>query len=185
MKIIFLDIDGVINLVSKAHDEFGQLFHEPWVKNLDKVIKETKAKIVISSTWRISGLLQMQAMWDHRKLPGEVIDVTPSFRFAKKGLQYTIPRGCEIESWLDNKGFCRINWDENELLKYVNKSGIENYVIFDDDSDMLYNQREHFVQTSRNHTHQGNIEGYGLTMECAKQAIKILNTPINEIYYPR
>src|SRR5690606_9888319 len=171
--------------VSKERDEFGQCFHKPWVNNLKKVIDETKAKIVISSSWRSNGLDFMQSMWKDRELPGEVIDITPNFRFEGRKIDYTIPRGCEIEYWLKQKGFARINWNEELLLEYINKSGIENYVIFDDDSDMLYLQREHFVQTSRNHTHQGNIEGYGLTMECAKQAIKILNTPINEIYYPR
>jgi hypothetical protein len=42
-------------------------------------------------------------------------------------------------------GFAHINWSEKEQQKRMDKSGVENYIIIDDDSDMLYNQRHHFV----------------------------------------
>ena len=32
-----------------------------------------------------------------------------------------------------------------EQQKIIDESGVENYIIIDDDSDMLYNQRNHFV----------------------------------------
>ena len=43
---------------------------------------------------------------------------------------------------------------------------VKDYVILDDDSDMLDEQKEHFVQTSTE---------FGLTFETSSQAIKVLN----------
>jgi phosphoribosyl-dephospho-CoA transferase len=42
-------------------------------------------------------------------------------------------------------GFTHINWSEDKQQKRMDESGVENYIIIDDDSDMLYNQRHHFV----------------------------------------
>lgn len=77
MKVIFLDIDGVLNVYPQGRDEFGSLFHKHFEDNLRLVIEKTNAKIVISSTWRYSGLKVMKDMWKQRNLPGEVIDITP------------------------------------------------------------------------------------------------------------
>lgn len=179
MKIIFLDIDGVLNVIEKGRDEYGQIFHQHFVDNLKKIINETGAKIVLSSSWRKSSLTIIQEMWKFRNLPGEVIDVTPSLYLQKGGsivfynnkLQeqptpkingYSIPRGAEIEYWLKN---------ESSLIDKVT-----NYVILDDDTDMLYNQRNNFVQCSNNTKHEDCIDiGYGLTNICTNKAIEILN----------
>lgn len=181
MKVIFLDIDGVLNLRNRSRDKFGSVFHKAWQDNLTRIVEETDAKIVISSTWRMSGLKVMQDMWKQRKLTGEVIDVTVIMRF--KESNYSIPRGCEIDHWLREKGFTRINWCDKTQLEYLERSQVKNYIILDDDSDMLYSQREHFVRCSRNHSHKQAIEGYGLTKELADKSIEILNKPITELYY--
>ena len=149
MKIIFLDIDGVLNVISQGHDEFGGIFHAHFEANLNKIIKQTGAKIVITSTWRSAGLSEMQRMWKYRNLPGEVIDIT-LFGERQK-------RGYEIQSWLDN-------------------NHCDNYVILDDDTDMLESQAANFVRCSGNIDHPDCIDiGYGLTQKCAEAAIKILN----------
>jgi len=147
-KIILLDIDGVLNVDFPSHDEYGRCFHPNFVDNLKYIIDETGAKIVISSTWRFSGLVIMKEMWEKRNLPGEVIDITPHIDICK--------RGEEIEYWLKN----------NE---------VDSYVIIDDDNDMLENQQQNFVKTSKNVSHEDNINnGMGLTLKCAEKAIKIL-----------
>lgn len=176
MKIIFLDIDGVLNVIGQGHDEYGQLFHQHFMDNLKRIIDETGAKIVVSSSWRKSGLNVMQEMWKHRGLAGEVIDVTPSLYLQKGGsIQfwndkleqhptpkirgYSIPRGCEIEYWLNNENY-----------------EVESYVILDDDTDMLISQERKFVQCSGNIDDEDCIDiGYGLTNRCTEKAISILN----------
>lgn len=159
MKIIFLDIDGVLNCENAYRD--GECRYVSWINDsgkedhhqsfcswskvyLNQLIEETGAKIVISSTWRNSGIEFMRKVWEVEGMSGEIIGITPNFRGDIKG--YTIPRGCEIDYYLEKElGFNHINWDKSVQQEYIEKSGVENYIIIDDDSDMLYGQRNHFV----------------------------------------
>lgn len=154
MKVIFLDIDGVLNVIGQGYDEFGQIFHKHLEENLKKIVDSTGAKIVISSTWRYAGLKKMQKMWTKRNLAGEVIDITDDL-----GIQgQRIKRGFEIQKWLQ---------EHPEVIQYV---------ILDDDTDMLNHQIGNFVRTSNNTNHFDCIDiGYGLTTICAEKAIRILN----------
>ena len=103
MKIIFLDFDGVMdnakydiylnkhNLPEK--DEFGVLFDPDCIAALAKIVEQTGAKIVISSSWKdFMTKEEIDQMWQKRQLPGEVIDVTPST---------SRHRGDEIATWLN------------------------------------------------------------------------------------
>lgn len=162
MKVIFLDIDGVLNVHYPERDEYGSLFHPQFEDNLRHIIQQTDAKIVISSSWRHSGLDIMKEMWDDRNLAGEVIDVTASRSQhdiesggGRMPFNERAERGWEIQEWID-------------------KYKPEKYCIIDDDNDMLPNQLPYFVQTLDNWEHEGNEEGYGLTKECAEMVIQIL-----------
>jgi hypothetical protein len=162
ISIIFLDIDGVLNVYSHDHDEFGSQFMPQFVDNLKRVIEETGAKIVISSTWRYAGLERMKEMWEKRNLPGEVIDITEDCTYLhNEGLFEwldQVERGHEVQYWLDGH------------------PEVERYVIFDDDDDFLDHQRGNFVRTANNINHPDCVDiGYGLTSECANRAIRILN----------
>jgi len=157
MKIIFLDIDGVLNVIPQGFDLYGGIFHPEFVDNLQTIIDKTGAKIVISSTWKASNV---EEMWNDRNLPGEVVGTTPfSWELERfKDFDGRIPRGEEIQEYLDFH------------------KDITNYVILDDDTDMLKSQMENFIQTSENPNHPDCIDiGYGLTKQCTKKAIKILN----------
>ncbi len=162
MKIIFLDIDGVLNVYCEGRDQFGCTFHTNFVENLRNIIDKTGAKIVISSSWRTDGLDVMKELWKYRDLPGEVIDVTPDcYDLIKEGkfeFYDQVERGHEIQDWLDNH------------------KEVTNYVIIDDDNDMLDNQRENFVRTANNMHHDDKVDiGYGLTKICSEKAIQILS----------
>lgn len=158
MKIIFLDIDGVLNCES-AYKQ-GECQYVEWIWEdgrkdnhqafcswskewINKLIEESGASIVISSTWRSSGIEWLKRVWEIEGMSGEIIGVTKVLR--NSDLNYTIPRGCEIEKWLEDNDFYHINWSREEQDKVIEMSGIENYLIIDDDSDMLYSQRNHFV----------------------------------------
>jgi len=136
-KILFLDIDGVLNSEQSAiyHHERHMAnggFHK-WAvdgacpiaaSNLRSLIKEfPDLRIVVSSTWRYGQTVKQlrETLWTYAKLPRyTIIDKTPSF---KEG-----PRGDEIAAWLK----------ENPTKKFV---------ILDDDSDMSVVQ-DHLVWTS-------------------------------------
>jgi hypothetical protein len=156
-KIIFLDIDGVLNCedayksgeckyVEFTSENGGKDHYQGFCKRskdlLNRLIDETGAGIVISSTWRRSGIEFMKKVWELEGMRGEIIGLTPSLRNS----EISIPRGLEIDHFLKNDlGFYHINWDQGMQMDRMEKSGIGNYIIIDDDSDMLYGQRNHFV----------------------------------------
>lgn len=161
MKVIFLDIDGVLNVRRQGRDRFGSLFHSQFVKNLKHIIDKTGAKIVISSSWRFNGLDEMRQMWIERKLPGEMIGITPftAQYEANENASFMerCERGCEIRDWMKS-------------------NPVDSYVILDDDNDMLKSQQSNFVRCSNNFDCKDNIEGYGLTKKRAEMAVKILSS---------
>jgi hypothetical protein len=162
IKVIFLDIDGVLNVYCESHDKWGCTFHQHLVDNLKWIIEETGAKIVVSSTWRFGGIQYLKDMWEARGLPGEIIDITPDCHDLVNDGRFEyldhVDRGHEIDYWLEGR------------------TDILNYVIVDDDNDFLTHQRSRFVRTSNNINHPDSVDiGYGLTKECARRAISILN----------
>ena len=167
MKILFLDIDGVINSndndfamcelwkidnENKSRDEFGTLFDERCVRWLKWIIEKTNCKIVLSSTWRCVGLNKIQLMWEMRDLPGEVISLTPTTVSTEIINLYAATnneadRGYEIQEWLDNN-----DWSK--------------YCIVDDDNDMLSSQN--FIRTDKK---------IGLDYKTSHSIVAVLNAP--------
>ena len=126
MKVIFLDVDGVLNNSNWAirmydegvHVYAENLLDEHAVRLLKQLIDATDAKIVVSSSWRRDEYA-MQCLSDQLK-PMEIYDVTP--------LKSSI-RGEEITAWLKKR------------------KDVEAYVILDDDSDMG-DHMDHLIQTT-------------------------------------
>ena len=146
MKVIFLDIDGVLNTQDwhsrmtkdTPRDEFGWAFDLVAVENLAHIIKETGASIVISSSWKFLGLAKLREMWKIRNLPGTILDITPN----------TVSDELLLNANLDEMelGVCR----GNEIKEWLSRhnSEVSNYVIIDDFDDMLPEQEEHVVLTN-------------------------------------
>lgn len=162
MKIIFLDVDGVLNseddlMIHRKKNSikgcilYAEVEDRP-LKLLKEIVKKTSAKIVVSSSWRIgcerSGKESVFGKGLYEKLKRrlkdfgmEIYDITPSLG---SGTQ----RGDEIREWLS-------------------KNETENFIILDDDSDMReYINTEHFIHTTYKH---------GLTEELKNRAIEVLN----------
>jgi hypothetical protein len=122
MKVIFLDIDGVLNSAETMKE--GIHLDNKKVVLLNNIIKETGAKVVISSSWRIGSTvkeIQKQLrLAGLRKYPN-IIGFTPN---PKTGF-----RGDDIERWLQ---------DNKEVTQYV---------IVDDGSDFFDYQKDYLVQT--------------------------------------
>ena len=97
MKIIFLDIDGVLN-TTKTRKVFGRDFIDDiLVALVAKIVNETQAKVVLSSTWRIEEKdkrLVEQALAIHGIY---IHDCTP--RIITTGAW--TERRIEIQAWLD------------------------------------------------------------------------------------
>ena len=159
-KVLFLDFDGVLNTCWWERkipiDKYGYAFDPNAVANLAKIIVETGADIVVSSSWKFMGLSEMQEMWEERSLPGRIIDITPN-TVSDEALLYAdlehmelMPiRGMEIKEWLDTKG-----------------KKVSHFAILDDMDSMLPEQKAHLVLTNPT---------VGITESDAFKAISILN----------
>ena len=134
-KLIFLDIDGVLNsqLYAEKHikedNESNTSVKYPMseidpisVGFLNGLIEDTGAEVVISSTWRFGHTIEeLQNILEQRGFKGKIIGFTPDLHSKEPAAL----RGNEIYKWMEDN----IEYSERELTPYV---------IFDDDSDMLY-----------------------------------------------
>ncbi len=118
MKIIFLDIDGVVNTIFWDEEKQKFRFSNPMdnkvsnttaVNILTGICRETNAKIVISSSWR--KITDVSECLYNSGLPRDIEII------GKTGSRNDGCRGKEITDWLK----------DNENL------GIENYVVIDDE----------------------------------------------------
>lgn len=194
MKIIFLDIDGVLNgynfwnqlgwlIVSKINNDklkgwyrditepFG--IHTPKFKRFVKIVKKTGAKVVISSSWR-RRLTQTpyEEMDKHelkfhnlcRKYNIGIYDITPYSKIGR--------RDEEIITWLSRF--------ETDRLLSGRKDKDYKFVILDDERyDLECFADKELVQTSSVKKGQ-MIKGHwqettGLRNKHVRKAIKILN----------
>ena len=177
MKVIFLDVDGVLNSEHwykknhKRHPErcrTDTAIDPRYVRNLKRIVDRTGAKIVLSATCRgdvkgnychyLHRILEKYGLiiYDYtRRLGGE--------------------RGYEIQDWLDNH------------------QNVTNIVILDDDSDMMH-LTKYLVKTKSgpyNKQKDGTFKRdtslfawrkEGLNISKVKEAIRILEKPYVNIY---
>lgn len=158
-KVIYLDIDGVMNSqrfytqfsmeeISALHDKYGDGFDSTSKHYINALIEEFAADVVISSVWRHSGLEVMKQMWKDRGMSGEVTGITPDVHFGKNsGTHGSVPRGFEISEYnYEVYGFKHWGYDAPFVQEAKAKCTLHSYVIIDDDQDMLYDQRSNFVK---------------------------------------
>jgi len=122
MKVIFLDIDGVLNseqfYIDRDHSPKAK---KMWTKTshidakavdiLNQITNKTDAKIVVSSAWRVGRTTEeLQILLKSVGVTGEVIDRTKATSF--DGI-----RGEEIQEW-------------------ISRNKCDSFVILDDESDM-------------------------------------------------
>lgn len=132
MKIIFLDINGVLDshrtmYASNYDDEANEeLKLDPIAIGLiDKLCQVTEAKIVVSSVWRMGRTCgDFKKIFKHYGFDLPVFEMTPILTGK--------PRGAEVQAWIDM-------WESDGL------EPIESYVILDDDGD--FTQYQPLVQT--------------------------------------
>ena len=167
-KIIFLDFDGVLNtehnqnmLLYKGKawkDKHGAFFDLKAVAELNRIVEETKADIVIESSWKYLGLEAMRQMWRDRNMPGNVIDVTPS----------SASNNWLLNANLDEMDPAHTQWKGVEIASWIAESlhDEDRYVIIDDEYVILDSQLPHFILT---------YPYDGIIPELADRAIKLLN----------
>lgn len=118
IKVLFLDIDGVVNCKTTSNDRGGFFGIDRYLSFLvGNMVDDLDLKVVLSSSWRKS----REGVEQIKNQVCDIMDVTPDIG--------TI-RGDEIQAWLDKH-------PETEM-----------YCILDDDTDMLETQLPNFFKTS-------------------------------------
>jgi hypothetical protein len=164
-KVIFLDIDGVIATPDTVEDGMWGLSPNKQVL-LAMILEETNADIVLSSSWRLPTVEDTKEYMNKRGFlfTEKIIGVTiRAYHYLQKGIHLSVPRGVEIQQWIDTN----IHSDNGKNFSRKKLRVDYNYVILDDDTDMLLNQAKNFIQTD---------SMLGLTYDNAMAAIDILNT---------
>lgn len=150
-KIIFLDIDGVLNTIRNtiAYGKEQRSLDPVAIGMINELCRRTGAKVCISSVWRFN--VSCKSILNHCGFKYENFvsfhtgdsrynndpfywDVwkTPVSRKTIKGRNGAF-RGDEIKMWLNTYG---------KML------GVKKYVAIDDDSDFFeYQKKHHFTQT--------------------------------------
>jgi hypothetical protein len=100
MKVIFLDVDGVLNTDSTVH-RFGSDFIDPvLVKLVAKIVWKTGAIIILSSSWRLDAK-DTQLVREALAMEGLSIHSCTPFHAAPSKW---IPRNEEIMEWMYTRG---------------------------------------------------------------------------------
>lgn len=159
-KVIFLDIDGVLN-----RDNGGPKIEEQFVKRLAHIVEETGAEIVLSSSWRGAYASHVDLDRDYQNKDVtllismleqyhlSIMDVTPDLTSGPYA------RPFEVRAWLLEQG------------------NLERFVILDDEIFWAWNWlADYFVCTT--HLNDKGKCVYGMTDEDAEKAIEILNRPL-------
>lgn len=156
-NILFLDIDGVLNSEQyydwrhENHPEYykqneTKLDRDKWefdprtIELLNDLVSECNFKVVLSSSWRVNNpdSDNFDYMNDLFKAVGatfEIYDFTPHLFFNPRcNYKNSVPRGVEIDAWIS----------EN-----IEGRNYREYIILDDDGDMMWWQRENFFLVDR------------------------------------
>lgn len=126
-NVIFLDIDGVLNSVEtmtrnfyaqpekvrESREDRTDCPDAELVANLNYIIEQTNACIVVSSTWCYMGLEKVSECLYNAGVVGNIIDIN-------RNHPHRI-RGYEIIDWLSRYYYM-----------------VKNFVILDDDNDMVF-----------------------------------------------
>lgn len=111
-RVLFLDVDGVLNCKSTKERYGGFIGIDPEkAKLLDRIVIETGCYIVLSSTWR-------RQPDDVHHLFSKLNAGTRCMFIGKTPVLHNASRGEEIQEWLDTN------------------PGTRHFVIVDDDADM-------------------------------------------------
>lgn len=171
MKVVFLDVDGVLN-TSKTYERVYHSFKNTGKKELEidsfrleylkKIIDETGANIVLSSTWR---------------------------RFFEKLDNKIVPRNEKVKQFYDMLNNYNIEiydiliYDndinrEELIIEWLSKNEVDSFIIIDDEPNMFNELLDRLIKTSKvkNNVMLTNMDDcFGLCeyhIEIAKEMLK-------------
>jgi hypothetical protein len=180
MKIVFLDIDGVLAPHKKSikqHDyfPFNVEFSPTAVKNLKKILEKSQAKLVLSSKWvdKLGLTTVVTTLASHGILGPYVVyqDVETNIADFVKPNDWLADKGNFYGITSTPKKFSSDKCHEISFWLSDYAAQIKGYVVIDD--DFIAGQEDYQVQTDGKQ---------GLTEENVDQALNILNSGLENYY---
>ena len=169
-KVIFLDIDGVLNSDRTLYESIS--LEDDLILNLKEIVNKTKAKIILSSSWRLS-----------TEAIATLMDKLDKFGLVISGMTCD---GVDLD-WLEKYEFditkkyldTKFDWDENRQIKITHDRGAEIFKWLHDHDDCAYVILDDEIEDIKPYFSESVIvkTSYkiGLTKEDVKKAIQILN----------
>lgn len=169
-KVIFLDVDGVLNSSRTLYESIS--LEDDLILNLKEIVNKTKAKIILSSSWRLS-----------TEAVATLIDKLDKFGLAISGMTYD---GVDLD-WLEKYEFdvtkkyldTKFDYDENRQIKITHDRGAEIFKWLHDHDDCTYVILDDGIEDIKPYFSESVIvkTSYktGLTKEDVKKAVQILN----------
>lgn len=159
MKLLYLDIDGVLNDHSRLPNGYSRIM-DAQVVCLNTVLKYTDAKIVLSSAWRclfrtaelVEGLLLCHGVNCHQRVYGTTA-IDPEI------WSLLHERHADLHYWAERG----MTWRADQIRDHVREHRPYRYVVLDD----LPIQVDNLVQT---------IPSVGLTALQAEEIVRRLDT---------
>ena len=137
--VVFLDIDGVMNVIGQQSD----VFTKDAVRVINELGREYDAKIVISSSWReVWTFSALKDLFIKNGVTTEIIDKTPVYCGDYSMSSIDLSEMGFYEQMGEDEG------RNKEIMSYVRKMGIDNYIIFDDLPFSNEELKEHLVLTN-------------------------------------
>jgi hypothetical protein len=161
VKLLFLDIDGVLNVHESDPEVLCGQIHKDKVALLNRVLRETDARIVLSSAWRYlvhRGEMDLTGLeWllrSHGVLAGRLVGIT---------------RPDTMRATMDYDGrpgtWPQVNERGQQITDYLRVAWPTGYAVVDDLDLGIREARHPFVQTDG---------GVGLTLGDAERLIELL-----------
>ena len=169
-KVIFLDVDGVLNSSMTLYEDIS--LEDDLISNLKELVDKTGAKIILSSSWRLS-----------TEAVATLMDKLDKFGLAISGMTCD---GVDLD-WLEKYEFdvtkkyldTRFDYDENKQIKITHDRGAEIFKWLHDHDDCAYVILDDEIEDIKPYFSESVIvkTSYktGLTKEDVKKAIQILN----------
>ena len=169
-KVIFLDVDGVLNSSRTLHEDIS--LEDDLILNLKEIVNKTKAKIILSSSWRLS-----------TEAVATLMDKLDKFGLVISGMTCD---GVDLD-WLEKYEFdatkkyldTKFDYDENKQIKITHDRGAEIFKWLHDHDDCAYVILDDEIEDIKPYFNEPVIvkTSYktGLTKEDVKKAIQILN----------
>ena len=169
-KVIFLDVDGVLNSDRTLYEDIS--LEDDLILNLKEIVDKTEAKIILSSSWRLS-----------TEAIAKLMDKLDKFGLAISGMT------CDSVDldWLKKYKFdttkkyldTKFDYDENKQIKITHDRGAEIFKWLHDHDDCAYVILDDEIEDIKPYLNESAIvkTSYktGLTKEDVKKAIQILN----------